>query len=61
MVKMVQNAYEMKESVKKQQKSMKNLTGYSQKVENLQKWLDKKDFEILNKNLGGYRPFRIQP
>ena len=42
MVKMVQNAYEMKESVKKLQKSMKKLTGFGQKVENLQKWLEKK-------------------
>ena len=61
MVKMVQNAYEMKESETKLQKSMKKCAGFGQKVENLQNWFEKKYFEILNKNLEGYRPFLIQP
>ena len=42
MVKMVQNAYEMKESEKKTLKSMKKLTRFGQNVENLQKLLQKK-------------------
>ena len=57
MVKMVQNAHEMVILVKNRWPSMAR---FGQKVENLQNWLEKKDFKILTKFLGGYRTFLIQ-